>query len=121
MTALRIRAVTANGIEFRCSYILSGLSLAKTAENLTMHKIEKLKGDLDYSKIRHSQTEITETEWHYIYHDVMIVTDYIDECIVESGDITKIPMTNTGRVRRFCKNKCLPNNPELKYNRAGIS
>lgn len=113
-----IRAVTANGIEFRCSYVLSGLSLAKTAENLTMHKIEKLKGDLDYSKLRHSQSEITETEWHYIYHDVMIVTDYIDECIVESGDITKIPMTNTGRVRRFCKSRCLPSNPELKFNRA---
>ena len=33
--------------EFRCSYVLSGLSLAKTAEQITIHDIKKLTGDLD--------------------------------------------------------------------------
>ena len=39
-----IKALTVGGIEFRDSYILSGFSLAKTAENLVNHTIEKLTG-----------------------------------------------------------------------------
>ena len=47
------------GLEFRDSLILSGMSLAKTAENLTEHTIKKLKGDLDYNLIRLPCTPIT--------------------------------------------------------------
>ena len=47
-------------IELRCSYFLSGLSLAKTAENLTNHKLEKKIGDLDYTKMRHYKTPLTD-------------------------------------------------------------
>ena len=39
------------GIEMRDSCALSGMSLAKTAENLTEHTIRKLKGDLDYRPV----------------------------------------------------------------------
>lgn len=35
-----ITALTTDGIQFKCSYILSGLSLEKVAENLTQHKIQ---------------------------------------------------------------------------------
>lgn len=47
-----IKALTTYGIEFRDSYILSGYSLGKLAENLVTHKIKKLVGDLDYKKVR---------------------------------------------------------------------
>lgn len=113
-----VKATTITGIEFRCSYVLSGLNLAKTAENLTKHNIKKLKGDLDYSFIRHSGTYITYKEWRYIYNDVLIVTAYIDECIDECGDITKIPMTNTGRVREYVRKKCLPSSMEKRHEAA---
>ena len=45
-----IYARTVDGIEFRCSYLLSGYALAKVADNLQTFKIRKLVGDLDYYK-----------------------------------------------------------------------
>ena len=94
------------GIEFRDSLILSGMSLAKTAENMVHHSTRKLVGDLDYNLIRLPCTTITPTELGYCYNDVKIICDYIDEQREIYGDITKIPLTNTGRVRRFVKEKC---------------
>ena len=102
-----IYARTSNGIEFRDSLILSGLSLEKTAENLFKHKIEKLVGDLDYTKTRTSITPLTDEELGYCINDVLIITAYIDECIEEFKNITNIPLTNTGRVRKLFKQNCL--------------
>lgn len=104
-----IKAVTDLGIEFRDSYILSGYSLAKVAENLTSHKIKKLLGDLDYSLVRTSETYLYPTELEYCNNDVEIVLDYINEQLQIYGDITKIPLTNTGRVRAFVKDNCYKN------------
>lgn len=55
-----IYGITENGIEFRCSYLLSGYSLAKLGEQLHKYKCEKLVGDLDYSLLRHSKTPLTQ-------------------------------------------------------------
>ena len=108
-----IRAVTKCGLEFRCSYILSGYSLASTARNLTTHKtspsgedLAKMNGDLDYSLIRHHNTPLTEAEVGYCDNDIHIVTAYIQEQIDYYGDVTKIPMTNTGRVRQYVRKAC---------------
>ena len=101
-----VKALCTLGIEFRDSYILSGYSLSKLAGNLVSHKIEKLYGDLNYSLIRTHETELTEKELMYCNNDVEIILDYINEQIQQYGDITKIPMTNTGRVRKFVKGKC---------------
>lgn len=99
-------ARTEEGFEFRCSYRLSGYSLATLAKNLLHHKIKKLVGDLDYRQIRHSQTPINDIEMGYCLNDAKIVNAYIDELIEREGDITKIPLTKTGFVRRFCRNEC---------------
>lgn len=101
-----LKALTDIGIEFRCSYLLSGLSLALTAKNLTSHKLEKLTGDLDYSLIRHHKTALTKQELKYCEYDIKIVLAYIQEQIDEYGTITKIPLTNTGRVRNYVREKC---------------
>lgn len=95
------------GFVFRDSMILSGMSLEKTAENMTMFKIEKMVGDLDYSKPRNSKTPMTEKELNYCLHDVTTLTAYIYEQITQYKDITKIPMTNTGRVREYVREHCL--------------
>lgn len=102
-----IKALTTEGVEFRCSYVLSGLNLAITAKNLTTHKMEKLVGDLDYKLVRHSETPLTEQELKYCEYDVKIVIAYIREQLAEYKSITKLPMTNTGRVRSYVRNNCL--------------
>lgn len=110
-----IYAITKNGIEFRCSYLLSGYSLAKLGENLTKYKVEKKIGDLDYKLIRHSKTPLTEKEWGYILNDGLVVMAHIQEEIERCGDITKIPLTKTGYVRELCKEKCLKGDNRFEY------
>lgn len=101
-----IYARTIDGIEFRCSYLLSGYSLAKVADNLQTFKIRKLVGDLDYYKIRHSETPMTQTELRYVINDGRIVVAYIQEEIDRNGNIAKIPLTKTGYVRLECRRNC---------------
>lgn len=112
------KALCDYGIEFRDSYILSGFSLAVTAKNLTKHKVKKMVGDLDYTLIRHQTTPLTDEEMGYCENDIVVITAYIDEQLDMYKTIDQIPMTNTGRVRRFVKNKCLPrknNGKKIKY------
>lgn len=103
-----IYALSTMGIEFRDSYILSGTSLDVVAKNLTKYKINKLKGDLDYDLIRGSETPLTDEELGYCVNDVLVLNAYIQEKIENEGDIAKIPLTNTGYVRKYLKDKCLP-------------
>ena len=95
------------GIEFRCSLFLSNYSLEHIGKNL-LHKypVEKLVGNLDYSKIRHSKTPLTDEELAYCINDVKVVMSYIQEKIEMDGDITHIPLTNTGYVRNYCRKEC---------------
>lgn len=94
------------GFEFRCSYRLSGYSLATVAKNLRHSNIKKLVGDLDYSLIRTSNTPIDDKELQYCFNDVLIVTSYINECIEDFGNVANIPLTQTGKVRRYVRDKC---------------
>lgn len=111
--ALRERKVvyarTTQGVEFRCSYILTNKPLASLAEDLRKYKSKKLIGDLDYTLVRHYNTPMSEKEIGYCKNDVEIVTNYIKEQIEKEGDITKIPLTATGYVRREVKNRCFAN------------
>ena len=100
-------AITGN-FEFRDSLVLAGgKGLAKIGEDLQHHDIQKMVGDLDYSKIRHSGTELTPAELKYCENDVRVLCAYIAEKIEQDGDITRIPMTNTGYVRRFLEESLL--------------
>ena len=113
-----IKALTDLGIEFKDSYILSGYSLANTAKNLSHHTIKKLTGDLDYSLIRTPQTPLTDDEKNYCINDIQIILAYINEQITICGDISQIPNTNTGRVRKFVRDNCfykLPNGEKGGY------
>ena len=102
-----VRALCEYGIEFCDSYILSGLGLDKTAKNLTKYKIEKLSGALNYDLPRHSRTKLLPEEWHYIENDGLTLMAFIQEEIEQNGNnITRIPMTKTGYVRKHLKNEC---------------
>ena len=93
-----IYARTESGIEFRCTLLLSGYSLAKVGEHLQSYKIKKKVGDLDYLKLRHSQTPLTDEEWGYIVNDGLIVWAYLQELIDKYKRIVWLPMTKTGFV-----------------------
>lgn len=111
-----VQAITCDGIEFRCSYKLSGYSLAKLSDQLTKYKVSKDVGDLDYRLIRTPITPLTDKEINYCVDDVLVVVCYIQELIEREGDITKIPLTKTGFVRKFCRQKCLYENDD-KYHK----
>jgi len=95
------------GLEFRCSLFLSNYALEYIGEKM-LHKypVKKLVGNLDYDKPRHSKTPLTPDELDYCINDVRVVMSYIQEKIELDGDITQIPLTNTGYVRNYCRKEC---------------
>lgn len=111
-----VYALTDIGIEFRCSYLLSGYSLEKLAERMIDNSIKKLVGNLNYKLIRHEKTPLTDDEIAYCLNDVLIVVNFIRERIEKDGDITKIPLTKTGYVRQFCRRNCLGTSKHRDYN-----
>lgn len=100
-------AITAEFIEFRCSYLLSGYSLETVGKHLQKYKVSKLVGELDYLKIRTSATPLTGGELDYCFNDVRVVMAYIMELKEQYGGIDRLPLTNTGKVRRKCRYNCL--------------
>lgn len=103
-----VKALTADGIEFRCSYVLSGYSLAKLGDNLLKYPCRKLVGELDYTAIRSPETPLTLREIAYCRNDVQVVVNYIRERMDEDGNVTKIPLTKTSYVRNDVRSRCLP-------------
>lgn len=98
---------TNGGIEYRCSMKLAGgRSLEAVGKELIHHSVRKLKGDLDYSLMRSPLTPMTEKELAYCENDIAVLLAYIFEKIEQDGDITQIPLTNTGYVRRLVKKSC---------------
>ena len=111
-----VYALTKSGIEFRCSLLLSNYALAYVGANLLIkYPVKKMVGDLDYSLPRHSNTELTSKEMEYCLNDVRVVMSYIQEKIEQDGNIGAIPLTNTGYVRRYCRNYCLTGGCTSEY------
>ena len=102
-----VHASLTNGIEFKCSYLLSNYALAYIGNKLIKrYHVKKDVGAVDYSLVRHWLTNLTEREIWYNVHDNQVVTSFIQEKIENEGDITKIPLTNTGYVRQYCREFC---------------
>ena len=105
-------ALTNDGIEFRCSYVLTNQKLEVSAKDLIEHKVAKLVGDLDYRLPRHTQTPISPTERQYAINDVLVDVSLIHDRIISDGGINRIPLTATGYARKLCRRKCLVDNPD---------
>lgn len=97
---------TEYNIECRCTYYLTNLKLEKIPEQYNL-QIEKLVGFLDYNKIRHSDTTLYENELKYGENDCLIIYELIKKLLETYKEIYKIPLTNTGMVRRELKEKVL--------------
>ena len=124
-----VYALSDIGIEFRCSYLLSGYSLEYIGENL-LHKyqVKKLSGYLNYSLLRHSKTPMTLNELNYQLNDGLVVMAYIQEQIESHhNNISYLPLTKTGEVRNFIRKRTIYagkhhiGNPISKYYRKLIS
>lgn len=102
-----LKCCTTLGIEFRCSYLLSGFGLEKLGDQLVTYPVSKKVGDLDYMKLRHSATILTDDEIGYCVNDVVVVMAYIQEKIEAEKSVTSFVLTKTGEVRRYCRNQCL--------------
>lgn len=100
-----IYAETKEHIIFRCSLMLSGCSLDNI--KLNKYKVDKLVGNLDYNLIRNSKTPLTDKELDYCFNDVLKVCAYIQELIEKHKSIAMLPLTKTGFVRTYCRNKCI--------------
>lgn len=90
-------------LEFRCSYKLSNMSLAKFIENTPNTLHYKGIDDLDYATVRTPDTPLTEIEYGYCFNDVKGLYECVMELLKEDN-IATIPLTSTGYVRRDCRN-----------------
>lgn len=89
-------------LEFRCSYKLSNMSLAKFIENTPNTLHYKGIDDLDYATVRTPDTQLTEVEYGYCFNDVKGLYECVMELLKEDN-IATIPLTSTGYVRRDCR------------------
>ena len=89
-------------ITFRCSYYLTQAKLEKLPKLYNL-PVEKLTGYLDYKKIRHYTTPLSNDELIYAEHDCLVVYELIKKFKSEYKKIQDIPLTKTGILRRTCK------------------
>lgn len=93
------------GIEFRCSYKLSGYSLENLAK-IRKLPIKKLNENYDYKLLRTSESDLSEDVYKYLKNDVEIIIYYIEQLLNEEKEISRIPLTKTQYVRRYTRNQC---------------
>lgn len=99
-------------IEFRCTYMLTRLSLASWGKQLG---VQKAVGDLDYDVVRTPLTPLTEAELHYGEQDCLVVYAGIKEYLKRYEKQRSIPLTQTGTVRREVKNLLTKEKEYVRY------
>lgn len=98
-------------IEFRCTYMLTRLSLENWGKSLG---VKKMVGDLNYNKIRTPLTALTDKELGYCERDCIVVYEGIKNFLKRYPRQEDIPLTQTGIVRRVVKDKLMSDDD---YNR----
>lgn len=99
-----LKVVIANKIEIREVLGLFGRNLESIADNFS--SVKKLKGDLDYTLMRFSNTPLTETEKQYCENDVQILSQlgyYIFQNYF--GRNMDLPLTAISELRQMVKQR----------------
>ena len=98
-----LKAELFNHIEFRCSYLLTNMSLATFTERMGV--TNKLSGDdFNYKIMRYPWTVLTDKELAYCITDVVALVEALKVYFsIESDNFYTIPFTSTGFVRRDVK------------------
>lgn len=97
-------------IEFRCTYMLTRLSLENWGKQCG---VSKLVGALDYNKYRSPLTILSHLEMEYCEHDILVMYKGLQVYLNKYGRLHDIPLTQTGEIRLIVK-KMMNDN---KYNR----
>ena len=92
-------ATTVEDITFRCTYILTNMSLKNVGKQYNL-PVQKKDGDLNYKLARHSETELTKEELEYCENDCLVVYELIKLMLSEYKNFKRIPLTATGIIRR---------------------
>lgn len=101
--------VSVPGIEFRCSYRLSNMSLLKFCQNSKLCTYYKMSGEeFDYSVVRTAKTVLSNDQLAYCYCDVRGLCQCIDTLLLDDTIVT-LPITSTGYVRRDYRKSMLSN------------
>ncbi len=97
---------TGSGLQFRCSYRLTNMTLQKACENEKGVVHCKAAGDLDYRICRTPHnSELSDEELGYCVSDVVCLYELIENRLKNEHDtLESIPMTSTGYVRREVRN-----------------
>lgn len=99
-----LTATTLQGIEYRDSYKLSNMTLAKWCDNTPDIIYTKNDGEkFDYHKIRMPWDPLTPQEESYCFCDVASVCECVLH-LMESDSLATLPLTSTGFVRRDFRN-----------------
>lgn len=96
-----------NVVQFRETIGLFGHSLADISKNWCK-KYKKLKGDLDYNKVRTFSTNLDTTEQAYCRNDVLILTEMHDnvfKAYTRANGVIYLPYTTSGFVRLKLKER----------------
>lgn len=91
-------------IVIRCSYQLTNLSLANSAKKFT--DLKKAVGELDYSIPYSPLSKLPENAMYYALMDVKTLSHIIEHFRSKYGHIKRIPLTQTGTVRRAIQKDC---------------
>lgn len=109
-------------LEFRCSLMLTNLSLATAIKEYVPKaiRLDKLKGAWDYKDIRSPLTVLKELEVKYACIDVFGLVDVIRElCKLHGIEVGQLPTTSTSFTKKACENYCLGN--KRKFGRGRYS
>ena len=102
----------ANDIEFRCSYMLTRLSLDSWAKSHKL-KFKKQKGLLDYDVLRSPLTPLTDDQLKYCEFDILVMYEGLKKYLSKYEEVEKIPLTQTGEVRKVVRELFKGNNGYL--------
>lgn len=92
------------GFKIVCSYKLTNMGLAALSENYS-ELYDKAVGEIDYNIVRYQDSELTASDWFYMFSDVASQDDGIQGYLKMQGYryAFKAPITSTGFVRANCR------------------
>lgn len=91
-------------LEFRCSYILTNMSLSAWTKKMRVAHPKVDSEEYDHNQIRFPWTELSDLELLYCRNDVLGLCEALRAQMDRDGDtLETIPLTSTGYVRRDVK------------------
>ena len=90
-------------IQFRCSYMLTNMSLDTASKEYGT--VFKRTGTFDYNKLRGETTPLTKIEEDYCCYDCLSLKSIITYFLRKWGHLINIPLTSTGEVRKALRDR----------------